>query len=299
MTLIECIPNISEGRRGDVVAAIVEAVRITPGARLLDASSDGSHNRSVITMAGDASAMQAAVLAVFAQAIATIDLRTHSGEHPRLGAVDVVPFVPIADVSMADCVALARDTAEIVASRFQLPVFLYEAAATRDARRNLADIRRGEFEGLSAKLLDPAWAPDCGPSVPHPSAGATVIGARLPLIAFNVNLNTDRLHVAKQIAAAVRESSGGLPSVKALGVPLADRGLVQVSMNLTNYAQTSIAAAFAAVKAEAERQSVDVLGSEIVGLVPEAAIAGLNPTDVRLAGFGNEQVLERRLSQVE
>jgi glutamate formiminotransferase len=299
MTLIECIPNISEGRRGDVVAAIVEAVRITPGARLLDASSDGSHNRSVITMAGDASAMQAAVLAVFAQAIATIDLRTHSGEHPRLGAVDVVPFVPIADVSMADCVALARDTAEIVASRFQLPVFLYEAAATRDARRNLADIRRGEFEGLSAKLLDPAWAPDCGPSVPHPSAGATVIGARLPLIAFNVNLNTDRLHVAKQIAAAVRESSGGLPSVKALGVPLADRGLVQVSMNLTNYAQTSIAATFAAVKAEAERQSVDVLESEIVGLVPEAAIAGLNPTDVRLAGFGNEQVLERRLSQVE
>jgi glutamate formiminotransferase len=299
MPLIECVPNISEGRRGEVVAAIVEAVRVTPGARVLDTSSDTSHNRSVITMVGDAAAMQAAVLALFAQAITTIDLRSHAGEHPRLGAVDVVPFVPIAEVSLAECVALARDTAALIASRFQLPVFLYEAAASSDARRNLADIRRGEFEGLTAKLADPAWTPDFGPALPHPSAGAAVIGARMPLIAFNVNLHTDRLDVAKQIAVAVRQSSGGLPAVKALGVPLADRGLVQVSMNLTNYAQTSIATAFAAVKAEAERRGVTVVESEIVGLVPAAAIAGADPTDLLLAGFSERQVLEKRLLERE
>jgi glutamate formiminotransferase len=195
---------------------------------------------------------------------------------------------------MADCVALARDTAAAVAARFDLPVFLYEEAATSATRRNLADIRRGEFEGLEGKLGDPAWVPDFGPSRPHPTAGATVIGARMPLIAFNVNLQTDRLEIARQIAVAVRQSSGGLPGVKALGVPLVDRGIVQVSMNLTNYPQTSIAAAFAAVAAEAARRGVAVLESEIIGLVPRDALVGVNPGELRIR-MAERQVLEKRL----
>lgn len=299
MPLIECVPNLSAGRRHDIVDAIVDAVRAVPGVRVLDVSSDASHNRSVVTMVGDRTSIQAAVISLFERAIEAIDLRSHSGEHPRLGAVDVVPFIPIADVTMADCVALARETAAAVASRFDLPVFLYEEAATSEARRNLADIRRGEFEGLSAKLTDPAWQPDFGPATPHPSAGATVIGARMALIAFNVNLDTDQLDIAKQIAAAVRFSSGGLPAVKALGIPLADRGIVQVSMNLTNYQRTSIATAFAAVKAEAERRGVQPLESEIIGLVPASAITWANPTELLLTTFSEDQILERRLGKVE
>jgi glutamate formiminotransferase len=211
----------------------------------------------------------------------------------------VVPFIPIAEITMADCVALARETAAAVGSHFDLPVFLYEEAATSETRRNLADIRRGEFEGLPAKLADPAWQPDFGPRAPHPSAGATVIGARMPLIAFNVNLDTARLDVAKQIAASVRFSSGGLPAVKALGVALAGRGIVQVSMNLTNYQRTSIATAFAAVKAEAARRGTTVLESEIIGLIPAGAITWANPTELLLTTFSEDQVLERRLQKVE
>jgi glutamate formiminotransferase / 5-formyltetrahydrofolate cyclo-ligase len=296
MPLIECVPNISEGRRPDVVQSIVDSLRKILGARVLDVSSDASHNRSVITMVGDARAMKAAVLTLFDRALDSIDLRAHSGEHPRLGAVDVVPFVPIAAIAMEDCVALARDTAETVASRFRLPVFLYEAAATSPSRRNLADIRRGEFEGLAAKLALPEWAPDFGPSVPHPSAGATVIGARMPLIAFNVNLATDRLEIAREIAVTVRQSSGGLPAVKALGMSLANRGIVQVSMNLTNYQQTSIAAAFGAVKTAAAQHGVRVAESEIIGLVPAAALAGVDPGDLLLGGFSEGQILENRLA---
>lgn len=299
MPLIECVPNISEGRRLDVVQSIVDSIRRVPGARVLDVSSDASHNRSVITMVGDAPAMKAAVLTLFDRALDVIDLRSHSGEHPRLGAVDVVPFVPIAAIRMEDCVGLARDTAQAVASRYRLPVFLYDAAATSPSRRNLADIRRGEFEGLAAKLALPEWAPDFGPAVPHPSAGATVIGARMPLIAFNVNLATDRLDIAREIAIAVRQSSGGLPAVKALGLSLADRGIVQVSMNLTNCQQTSIATAFAAVKGAAERHGVRVVESEIIGLVPEAALAGIDPADLLLRGFSQRQVLEKRLGEVD
>ena len=293
--MIECVPNISEGRRLDVVHAIADAVRAVAGVRLLDVSSDAAHNRSVLTMAGPAEPLKAAVLALYSAALQHIDLRTHAGEHPRLGAVDVVPFVPIEGVTMDECVALARDTAREVAARFHLPVFLYEDAATSPARRNLADIRRGEFEGLAAKLAQAEWQPDFGPSRPHPTAGATVIGARMALIAFNVNLATDRLDVAKTIAATVRFSSGGLPFVKALGLALADRGIVQVSMNLTNYEQTPVAVAFDAVAQEAERRGVDVLESEIVGLVPAAALPQAAETRLKLAHFMPEQVLERRL----
>ncbi len=295
MPLIECVPNVSEGRRPDVVDALVEAAGATPGVAVLDHSSDASHNRSVITMAGDADALAAAVLALFERAIARVDLRQHRGEHPRLGAVDVVPFVPIEDVTMADCVRLARRVGREVSERFELPVYLYEEAATREDRRGLEDIRRGEFEGLAAKMAQPGWEPDFGPRTPHPSAGATVIGARMPLIAYNVNLATDRLDVAKKIAAAVRFSSGGLRYVKALGLELEDRKVVQVSMNLTNYEKTPIHRVFELVRREAERHGVAILESEIVGLVPAAALTAAARWYLQLDRFSPDQVLEDRL----
>ena len=297
MAIIECVPNISEGRRAEIVAAIAAAVRRVPGARLLDFSSDASHNRSVITMAGDAGPLKAAVLALFDAAVGLIDLRTHTGEHPRMGAVDVVPFVPIEGATMDDCVALAKDTAQSVAERFAMPVYLYEEASINPLRKNLEDIRRGEFEGLAAKMATDGWVPDYGPPTPHPTAGATVIGARMPLIAYNINLSTDRIDVAKKIAAAVRFSSGGFRYVKAMGVTLADRGIVQVSMNLTNYEKTPILRVFEAVKREAEKYGVNVLESEIVGLVPAAALIDAAETTLQLTAFKPNQVLETRLRE--
>ena len=299
MPVIECVPNVSEGRRADVVSALVDAVHGVSGVRLLDYSSDPSHNRSVLTMVGEALPLQSAILALFDAAIARIDLRRHSGEHPRVGAVDVVPFIPIADVTMADCVALARDTASEVARRFDLPVFLYEEAATLPDRRNLEHIRRGEFEGLAAKLRAPGWTPDYGPPSPHPSAGASVIGARMPLIAYNINLATDRLDIANKIAIAVRHSGGGFRYVKAMGVTLADRRIVQVSMNLTNYEKTPIHRVFEAVKREAARYGVSVLESEIIGLVPAAALFSSAEYFLQIGGFTPEQVLETRLRQAD
>jgi glutamate formiminotransferase len=297
--LIECIPNVSEGRRPEVVTAFADAIRAVPGVHLLDFSSDPSHNRSVFTLVGDAAGVEAAVLQLFERALAAIDLRNHKGEHPRLGAVDVVPFVPIEGVTMADCVALSKRVGAAVAERFHVPVFLYEEAASTPARRNLEDIRRGEFEGLPAKMSAREWAPDFGPAVPHPSAGATVIGARMPLIAYNINLATDRLDVAKKIAAAIRHSSGGFRFVKAAGFALENRGLVQVSMNLTNYEKTPIFRVFEVVKREAARYGVQVLESEIVGLIPSAALHAAAEHYLQIEGFKADQVLENKLRQAE
>jgi glutamate formiminotransferase len=297
MPIIECIPNISEGRRPEVIAAISEALRAVPGLRLLDVQSDSSHHRSVLTMAGDADAIKHAVLTLYERAVAEIDLRTHQGEHPRIGAVDVVPFVPIEGVTMDACVALAREVGREVASRFNLPVFLYEEAASLPARRNLEDIRRGEFEGLAEKLARADWKPDFGPQAPHPSAGASVVGARMPLIAYNINLATNRLDIAKKIASAIRMSSGGYRFVKAMGIALDDRGIVQVSMNLTNFEKTPIFRVFETVKREAARYGVSVLESEIVGLVPAAALHQAAEFYLQLEGFKAEQVLENRLRE--
>ena len=297
MALIECIPNISEGRRPDVVADMASAIRAVPGVRLLDFSSDASHNRSVFTLAGDAAGVEQAVMALFERAVAAIDLRTHHGEHPRMGAVDVVPFVPIEGVTMAECVALAKKVGAAVADRFKIPVYLYEDASTNPARKNLEDIRRGEFEGLAAKMATQGWAPDFGPGAPHPSAGAAVIGARMALIAYNINLATDRLDVAKTIAAAIRHSSGGYRYVKAAGFKLDDRGIVQVSMNLTNYEKTPLFRVFETVKREAERYGVSILESEIVGLVPSAAINAAAEFYLQIEGFKPDQVLENKLRQ--
>ena len=298
MAVIECVPNVSEGRRAEIIEAMAVAIRGVTGVRLLDHSSDPSHNRSVFTLAGDAEGVRNAVLALVERAVADIDLRTHRGEHPRLGAVDVVPFVPIEGVTMMECVELARQVGAEIARRCNVPVFLYEEASANPARKNLEDIRRGEFEGLAAKMRAPEWAPDFGPATPHPSAGATVVGARMPLIAYNINLATDRLDVAKKIAAAIRQSSGGFRYVKAAGFRLESRGIVQVSMNLTNYEKTPIFRVFETVKREAARYGVAVLESEIVGLVPSAALTGAAEFYLQLEGFNADQVLENKLRQV-
>ena len=297
MPIIESIPNVSEGRRAEVVEQLASAIRATAGARLLDYSSDQSHNRSVFTLAGDAAALTAATLALFEVATRTIDLRQHSGEHPRLGAVDVVPFVPIEGATMDDCVALAKDVGAAVAERFGVPIYLYEEASTNPARKNLEDIRRGEFEGLAAKMAAAGWAPDFGPAQPHPSAGASVVGARMPLIAYNINLDTGRVDVAKKIAAAIRHSSGGLRYVKAMGIHLDDRGIAQVSMNLTNYEKTPVFRVFEMVKREAARYGVAILESEIVGLVPAAALTRAAEFYLQLERFSDDQVLEKKLTQ--
>jgi glutamate formiminotransferase len=272
------------------------AIAAVPGVRLLDHSSDASHNRSVFTLVGDARGVELAILALFERAIADVDLRTHRGEHPRLGAVDVVPFVPIEGATMADCIALAKSVGATVAERFHVPVYLYEEASSQPGRRNLEDIRRGEFEGLAAKMRTSGWTPDFGPSAPHPSAGAAIIGARMPLVAYNINLATNRLDVARKIAAAIRQSSGGYRYVKAMGVRLEDRGIVQVSMNLTNYEKTPIFRVFETVKREAARYGVAVLESEIVGLVPAAALNAAAQFYLQIDGFKAEQVLEHKLN---
>ncbi len=297
MPTIECVPNISEGRRTDVINAIADSLRAIPGLRVLDVQSDATHNRSVFTLAGTAEGLAAGLPKLFDAAIAAIDLRTHTGEHPRMGAVDVVPFIPIEGVTMADCVKLAKSVAADLAQRFALPIYLYEDASANPARKNLEDIRRGEFEGLAAKMAQPAWAPDFGPAAPHASAGASVIGARMPLIAYNINLATNRLEVAKHIAAAIRMSSGGLRYVKAMGIPLADRGIVQVSINLTNYEKTPIYRVFELVKREAARYGVQVLESEIVGLIPSAALMQTAEYFLQLEGFSAAQILEKKLEE--
>jgi glutamate formiminotransferase len=295
MPIVECIPNVSEGRRADVIERLAAAITSVPGARLLDYSADASHNRSVFTLVGDPEGVKTATLAMFEAALPAIDLRTHRGEHPRLGAIDVVPFVPIEGVTMEQCVALAKDVGATIAERFGVPVYLYEEASSNPARKNLEDIRRGEFEGLAEKMRTDGWVPDFGPSTPHPSAGASVVGARMPLIAYNINLNTNRLDVAKKIAAAIRHSSGGLRYVKAAGFMLEDRNIAQVSMNLTNYQKTPIFRVFEMVKREAERYGVSILESEIVGLIPSAALMSAAEFYLQIERFSSEQVLENKL----
>ena len=295
MPLIECVPNVSEGRRADVIAALAAAIDI-PGVHLLDQSSDSSHNRTVYTFAGEAGPLQEAVLQLFAAAVAAIDLRLHDGVHPRIGAVDVVPFVPIHDATMEECVALAKSTAALLADRLGVPMFLYEEAAVSDERRNLAEIRRGGLNGIAHRMQQAAWRPDFGPQEPHPTAGATAIGARSILIAYNVNLASNRLGVAKRIASTIRESSGGLSYVKAMGVQL-DHGIVQVSMNLTRYRETSMLTVFDAITREAAVDGVRVLESEIVGLVPADALPPDPRKRLKLREADMDRVLETRLER--
>jgi glutamate formiminotransferase len=293
--LLECVPNISEGRRLDVVERLARAA--TPaGVRLLDLTSDPDHNRSVLTLAGEADALLAGMLALF-EAAAVIDLRQHSGVHPRIGAVDVVPFVPLAGSTMDEAVTTARQLAPLVAERFALPVYLYEHAARRDDRRALPQIRRGGFEGLAEKMRSPGGVPDFGPAQPHPTSGATVIGARFFLIAFNVLLATADVGVARRLARSVRESSGGLPAVRALGVWLASRGCAQVSLNLLDYRQTSPLTALRHIQAEAERVGVTVRATELVGLMPEDAAVTQAGEALLLGRPLTAGIIEKRLAE--
>ncbi len=297
MKTIEAVPNISEGRRGDVLDAATVAVREVPGVSLLDFSSDPSHNRAVLTMVGEGAALLRALLALYDVAVESIDLRHHEGEHPRMGAVDVVPFIPLGETSMEECVSLAMTLGEAVATRYGIPVYLYGDAATHDDRRALEHVRRGQFERLGERMRLPGGSPDYGPASPHGTAGASAIGARTPLIAFNVNLDTDDLDVARRIARTVRERDGGLPHVKALGIRLEHLGLVQVSMNLTDHTRTPLHRVFARVEREAARYGVAVVESELVGLMPAAALATTAARTLRLKGFTANQVLEMRLLQ--
>ncbi len=295
--MIECVPNFSEGARPEVVESIVARVRGETGVRILDVQSDASHNRSVLTLAGGADALARGILALVAACVEKIDLRSHRGEHPRLGAVDVIPFIPLEGATLADCVALARRVGESIAQTHHIPVFLYEEAASAPHRRGLEDIRRGQFEGLIGKLKDPLWQPDFGPSEPHPSFGAVVVGARMPLVAFNVNLNTDDVEIAKRIAKGIRHSTGGYRFVKAMGliVEINGRKVAQVSMNMTDFTRTPLFRVVETIRSEAARYGVAVAGSEIVGLVPAQALIDSAEHYLQLTGFSSSQVLETRL----
>jgi glutamate formiminotransferase/formiminotetrahydrofolate cyclodeaminase len=295
LKLVECVPNFSEGRRREVIEAIVAEAR-SRNVNVLDIESDADHNRSVLTFVGSPDAAKEAALAVSAKAIELIDLNKHKGQHPRMGAIDVVPFIPISEVTMDECIQLAKDFAKEYATRFNVPVFLYEEAATRADRRNLADVRKGEFEGLRERIgKDPNKTPDFGPNSIHPTAGATAIGARQILIAYNINLATSNLDVAKQIAKQVRGKDGGLLAVKALGFELKDRGMVQVSMNMVNYKASQLFKVFELVRTFAERYGVQVQGSEVVGLVPMDALIDSAEFYLRLQGFNKNQILETKL----
>jgi glutamate formiminotransferase/formiminotetrahydrofolate cyclodeaminase len=295
--LIECVPNFSEGRDLAKVDAIVAAMREVPGVFLLDRESDSDHNRSVITLAGEPEAVAEAALRGVGKAAELIDLTKHTGAHPRLGATDVVPFIPIDGVAVEDCVALAKKVGQEIWERYRVPVYFYEAAAQRPDRTNLENIRKGQFEGLREDVLrNPDRAPDIGEPRLHPTAGAVVVGARKFLIAYNINLNTPDHEIAKKICKNIRFSNGGLRYVKAMGVDLRARNLAQVSINLTDFEQTPIHRVFEMVKREAERYGVTIVGSEIVGLIPKRAIELTTDFYLQLENFSPAQVLENRLA---
>ncbi|HBT50194.1 MAG: Glutamate formiminotransferase [Caldanaerobacter subterraneus] len=293
--IIECVPNVSEGRDQEKISELIKEVVSTEGVKLLDYSSDKDHNRTVITFVGDKEGVKEAAFKLIKKASEIIDMRYHKGEHPRIGAVDVVPFVPVKNATMEECVQIARELGERVGKELNIPVYLYEEAATTPERKNLENIRRGEYEGFFEKIKQPEWKPDFGPSEMNPKSGAIVIGARNFLIAFNVNLGTNDIEIANKIAKAVRFSSGGYRYVKAMGVELRERGIVQVSMNLTDFNKTPIYRVFETIKAEASRYGVNVVGSEIIGLVPSKALLDVADYYLRLENFSMDMVLENRI----
>ena len=291
-TIMECVPNFSEGRDLAKVEKIVDAFRGKEGVKLLDYSSDKDHNRTVVTVIGEIEPLGDAVIEAIGIAAQLIDLTHHQGEHPRMGAADVVPFIPIKNCTVQEADALAKRVGQEVAERFQIPSFLYEKSATAPHRENLAAIRKGQFEGMFEKMKLPEWKPDFGPDAPHPTAGVFAVGARMPLVAFNVNLDTPDLQIAKEIAARVRHSSGGYAFIKALGVMLEERHIAQVSMNLTDYTHTAVYRAYEAVKMEARRYGVNVVGTEIIGMVPMAALIDCAEYYLQVENFSLKQVLE-------
>ncbi|HBT84496.1 MAG: glutamate formimidoyltransferase [Fermentimonas sp.] len=295
--IIECVPNFSEGRNKQIVEKITDAFRAKNGVKLLDYSSDTDHNRSVITVAGEPEALKETVLDAVGIAVELINLNNHSGQHPRMGAVDVIPFIPIKNVTMDEAIALSREVGKTIGEKYNLPVFLYEQSATAPHRENLAMVRKGEFEGMKEKMLSPEWKPDFGPKQPHPTAGAVAVGARMPLVAYNVNLGTSDIEIATAIAKKVRHIGGGLRFCKAMGVELENRNITQVSMNLTDYTKTSIYRAHEMVRMEAKRYGVSVIGGEVIGLVPLEALVDSAAYYLGLENFSVDQVLEAKLME--
>ena len=294
--LIECVPKYSEGRDLEKVEKIVDCFRGKEGVKLLDYSSDESHNRTVVTVIGEPEQLKAAVVESIGKAVELIDLTKHEGQHPRMGCVDVVPFIPVREATIEDADALAKEVAAEAAEKFGQPFFLYEKSATAPHRENLATVRKGQFEGMAEKMLDQEmWKPDFGPNTIHPTGGVTAIGARMPLVAYNINLNTSDVSIADAIAKKVRHLGGGLRFVKAMGVLLEDRNIAQVSMNLVNYEKSAIYQAQEMVKMEAKRYGVSVIGSEVIGLVPMAALINAAEYYLQIENFDINQVLETRL----
>ena len=298
MKLVECVPNFSEGKDMKVVDAIVKEIEKVNNVSLLDRESDSDHNRSVITFIGEPSAVKKAAFLATAKAAELIDMNKQRGEHPRIGATDVIPFVPISDVTMKECVKLSKELGKEIAEKLNIPIYLYAEAATRHDRIKLPDVRKGEYEGLKEEIkTNPDKKPDFGPNKLHPTAGATAIGARYPLIAFNVNLDTKNLKIAEDIAKKIRESSGGFKAVQAKGFDIKERGIVQVSMNLLNYEVTSMITVFNAIKEEADKQGVKIVGSEIIGLVPMNALIDVAEKHLMVENFKKDQILELRLKK--
>ena len=293
--IMECVPNFSEGRDLQKIDKIVAPFRGKQGVKLLDYSNDEDHNRLVVTVVGEPEPLRDAVLEAIGVAVELIDLNHHQGQHPRMGAVDVVPFIPIRNVTMEEAVAPSKEVGKEVAKRYNLPVFLYEKSASAPHRENLAAVRKGEFEGMAEKIKQPEWHPDFGLAERHPTAGTVAIGARMPLVAYNINLNTPSLEIAHDIAKKIRFIGGGLRYCKAMGVELKDRGITQVSINMTDYTRTALYRAFELVRVEARRYGVSIVGSEIIGLVPMEALIDTASYYLGLENFSMEQVLEARM----
>ena len=294
---MECVPNFSEGRDLQKIDKIVAPFRSKQGVKLLDYSNDEDHNRLVVTVVGETEPLRDAVLEAIGVAVELIDLNHHQGQHPRMGAVDVVPFIPIRNVTMEEAVALSKEVGEEVAKRYNLPVFLYEKSASAPHRENLAAVRKGEFEGMAEKIKQPEWHPDFGLAERHPTAGTVAIGARMPLVAYNINLNTPSLEIAHDIAKKIRFIGGGLRYCKAMGVELKARGITQVSINMTDYTRTALYRAFELVRVEARRYGVSIVGSEIIGLVPMEALIDTASYYLGLENFSMNQVLEARIME--
>jgi glutamate formiminotransferase / 5-formyltetrahydrofolate cyclo-ligase len=295
--IIECVPNFSEGRDKAKIDKIVEPFRGKTNVKLLDYSNDEDHNRMVVTVVGEPEPLKEALLEAIGIAVKLIDLNHHQGQHPRMGAVDVVPFIPIRNSSMEECIALSKEVGAKIAELYKIPVFLYEKSATAPHRENLAAIRKGEFEGMAEKIKLPEWQPDFGPAERHPTAGTVAVGARMPLVAYNINLNTPSLEIAHNIAKKIRFIGGGLRYCKAMGVELKDRGITQVSINMTDFTKTALYRAFEMVRFEARRYGVSIVGSEIIGLVPMEALIDTASYYLGLENFSMQQVLESRIME--
>jgi len=294
--IIECIPNFSEGRDQEIIQGLANIAKNVPGVTLLDCAPDASHNRTVITLVGDETGIKTAAIQLAQYAAEKIDLTKHTGEHPRMGAVDVIPFVPIKGVTMQECIEISREVAEAVSKDAGIPVFLYEESASSEKRKNLAAIRKGEFEGMAKKMTLKNWQPDYGNAAPHPTAGVVAVGARMPLIAFNANLSTNNIDIANNIAKAIRGSSGGLKCAKAIGIMMDDLDCAQVSMNLVNYEVTPIYRVLELIKAEAKRYGVCITSTELIGLAPAKALIDSAEYYMQIKDFDyNKQVLENHL----